>query len=546
MALAQVVYTADGLTDTWAFSFSYLDDEHVKVYVDGVEDVSRTLPTASSVQTSTTPTSGQQVLIQRVTPRASLVYAVPTSGSLRSVDLNNQAFQALYVAAEALDASENTLQLDPLTLAFYDADSKPIQNLTDPTNAQDAATKNYVDTAPLTAAATALAAAAAAEASAAEAATFDPANFVLKAGGTFTGVVDFNANVDANAGLDVTGGLLTLAGSSGEDYTRITFSRDGTLNAWVGVPQWDDDALLIYGPNIGNTASEQAAIYTQQSWTFRTGGSNAFTLNAAKNGTLVGDLTVQGGDIDLGVQGSQAGTLELFGAVGFGGTVKIHQGSTETAAGAGGAFFTLACDNGEFLIRGDVNEQYFGVNADGDIKLPQYGGGPMISSSLGVLSAGAWVEHADGEVDVDASQTSGVYTWTGIPSWVTEIKLTWVTCSPDAASNLLYFRVGDSGGLDNTGYQSQSYNYTANSTTRSNGFVANAATVGAAAAVSGCLVLKKGTGNRWYCQGFNLRNSVPDFFAGEVLMGGTLDRVAIFWNAGANFDGSSFATLFYR
>jgi hypothetical protein len=146
MAFGYVKFTADGLTNTWAFSFSYLDASHIKVYVDGVEDVSRTLPTLSSVQTSYTPTAGAAVVIKRVTPRTTLVYAVPTSGSLRNTDLNNQAFQALYVAGEAHDYASTALQLDGDTLTYYNAGSKLIKNVTDPVDAQDVATKNYIDT----------------------------------------------------------------------------------------------------------------------------------------------------------------------------------------------------------------------------------------------------------------------------------------------------------------------------------------------------------------------------------------------------------------
>ena len=67
MALSYVKYTADGNTNQFAVTFSYIQQSDVKVFIDGVEDTSRTFVNSALVQTSTTPSNGAIVNVKRTT-----------------------------------------------------------------------------------------------------------------------------------------------------------------------------------------------------------------------------------------------------------------------------------------------------------------------------------------------------------------------------------------------------------------------------------------------------------------------------------------------
>ena len=95
--IARVSYTANGSTDTFSFSFNYISTSHVKAYVDGTEDTSITFPTASSVQLSSTPSSGAVVLIKRVTPTDARLVDFQDGSVLSATDLDKSADQNFYV-----------------------------------------------------------------------------------------------------------------------------------------------------------------------------------------------------------------------------------------------------------------------------------------------------------------------------------------------------------------------------------------------------------------------------------------------------------------
>lgn len=143
MALSNAVYTGNGSNRNFNVTFPYLREQDVVVLVDGVS-VTYSFLSAGVIQTTVAPANSTRVVVKRVTPTSPLVDFNDAS-TLTEADLDTAKLQSFYIAQEALDALEDNLALDYADNKF-DAQSKQIKNVQAPTNASDAATKDYVDT----------------------------------------------------------------------------------------------------------------------------------------------------------------------------------------------------------------------------------------------------------------------------------------------------------------------------------------------------------------------------------------------------------------
>ena len=144
MALSYVTYTANGSTNQFDITFSYIDRTHIKVYVNNVEDNSFTFINDTRIQTSSTPTNGQVVKIDRDTPTTSRLVDFQDGSVLTETDLDKSANQNFFISQETVD--EVADKLGKANDGIYDAGSTRIKNLATPTSANDAATKDYIDT----------------------------------------------------------------------------------------------------------------------------------------------------------------------------------------------------------------------------------------------------------------------------------------------------------------------------------------------------------------------------------------------------------------
>ncbi|MGH0328718.1 phage tail fiber protein [Sinorhizobium meliloti] len=98
-------YNGDGSTKSFTFDFPYLDRDHVKVSINEVPSGDYAWISAFTIRFNTAPAVGKTIRIARETPRDTPVVSIADGSSLRSVDLNRAALQALYVAQEAADAA---------------------------------------------------------------------------------------------------------------------------------------------------------------------------------------------------------------------------------------------------------------------------------------------------------------------------------------------------------------------------------------------------------------------------------------------------------
>ena len=143
MPLSSVLYTANGSTTQFDITFSYIDTTHIKVFIDNVEDTSFTFVNTSRIQTSSTPSNGAVVKIERQTPDTARLVDFQDGSVLTETDLDKSANQNFFIAQETVD--EVADKLGKANDGIFDAGSTRIKNVANPTADQDAVTKNFLE-----------------------------------------------------------------------------------------------------------------------------------------------------------------------------------------------------------------------------------------------------------------------------------------------------------------------------------------------------------------------------------------------------------------
>ena len=146
--------TSDQVTNGFVFSFPYLSDDEgnalIDVYVEDVKLASSaysiaTSPTNAIVINSGSVVAGNSVKIARNSSTESPLVDFVDGSVLTESDLDRGYRHGFYLSQEAAEGSGGEL-LSKKGGENYDAEENKITNLADPTDAQDAATKAYVDT----------------------------------------------------------------------------------------------------------------------------------------------------------------------------------------------------------------------------------------------------------------------------------------------------------------------------------------------------------------------------------------------------------------
>lgn len=164
-------YTGNGVQTQYPITFPYIEQEHVHVYLDGVETVDWEWFDSSTIVLDAAPAADVAIRIQRETPVAERLAEFTNGEALLDEELNIAVLQSLYAAEEAKDRAEQSIAVNNADL--YDFNGRRATNLGEPEDDSDAVTKAYADTIINTAqthATNAAASAAAADASADDAA----------------------------------------------------------------------------------------------------------------------------------------------------------------------------------------------------------------------------------------------------------------------------------------------------------------------------------------------------------------------------------------
>ena len=140
---AQVTYTGNGSTTSYAIGFPFIDSSHIKAYINGTVTAAFTIAT-STLTFTTAPANGVTIRIQRETPLTVRLVDFADGSVLTEADLDKSANQTFYTAQEITDTQVNNLAVD--VDDKYDAKNKIIKNLLAPVNDTDAVNKAFITT----------------------------------------------------------------------------------------------------------------------------------------------------------------------------------------------------------------------------------------------------------------------------------------------------------------------------------------------------------------------------------------------------------------
>lgn len=190
--------------------------------------------------------------------------------------------------------------------------------------------------------------------------------------------------------------------------------------------------------------------------------------------------------------------------------------------------------------------------------LEKAGTSGQILTSQGSGSAPQWADAGGGNVEVMVETAVGLSGstqagFTGLPATTFYIQCQMYSYSFGSATYDPVIRIGDSGGIETTGYDGRAI-YTGGS--NSTGGTANAVTGGFAPAGGGTNFatdfssighLVKLTGNTWQWSAAGHYHSAAYMMlgSGTKTLSGTLDRVVFTSVAGNSFDNGSFNIVYY-
>jgi len=125
MAVTENTYTGNGSTTSYAFTFQYIDEDDIKVSLNGTLTTAYTLANATTVLFNTAPANGVAIRIYRDTNVDSLKATFFAGSAIRAQDLNEDFLQNNYAVQEIKNNTwDNDTQTIHSTEAWVSSDSQ--------------------------------------------------------------------------------------------------------------------------------------------------------------------------------------------------------------------------------------------------------------------------------------------------------------------------------------------------------------------------------------------------------------------------------------
>ena len=145
MAYSYVAYIASSGQTQFVVPFAYIAQSHVKVKINNVVNTSFVWLSNTQIQLTASTANDRVYIYRETSPDQRLVdFVIP--GQLTEEDLDTAFTQTQFLSQEALDNSVLGIFEDP-AIGTFSAVNKVISNVANPVSAQDAATKNWAETA---------------------------------------------------------------------------------------------------------------------------------------------------------------------------------------------------------------------------------------------------------------------------------------------------------------------------------------------------------------------------------------------------------------
>ena len=278
-------------------------------------------------------------------------------------------------------------------------------------------------------------------------------------------------------------------------------------------------------------------------------GFATYGIGITGNATLLANLDATGtgaviyrfdgtttGTFPTDVAAGDTGMIELWRQAGATAMMELHHATSNRlfrrrmTASAWGAWREVPVVNqataeGDIIYRGAADFQRLAKGADEQV----------LTLASGIP---AWADMNRGGVSAATAASSGTTIDIGsIPAWATRIWVMFDAVSLNGTDDLLV-QIGDSGGIENTGYVSGSRETAASSTAGFIMFVGNATR-----AATGIMHLVKGAGNQWF-ESHNIYSpTISSGGGGSKTLSDVLDRIRILPSGANSFDGSGFVTV---